>query len=191
MKVVKNISYQDIAKILKDNKIVAIYQGRDEGGPRALGNRSLLFSPVLYEMGRLVNAQKSREWYRPVAGSILLENFGEWFDTSSLTETPFMTYAVDVYKNKAKFIPAIVHKNKTCRIQTVKKEDNFHYYNLISAFNDLTNIPIIGNTSFNLGGNPIVHSIKDALETLQNSEFEYLYLPEKNTLIYAKNSEKS
>ena len=190
MKVVQNVSYHDVATILKDNKIVAIFQGRDEGGPRALGNRSLLFSPVLYEMGRLVNAQKSREWYRPVAGTVLLENFDEWFDTSSLTETPFMTYAVDVKKSKAKMIPAIIHKNKTCRIQTVTEDINSHYYNLISAFKDLTGIPIIGNTSFNLGGKPIVHTLKDALDTIQESEFEYLYLPEKKVLIYAKNSEK-
>ena len=90
-------------------------------------------------------------------------------------------------ENKKDIISSIVHKNGTCRIQTVSEEDNLHYYNLIKAFYDLTGVPIVGNTSFNLAGDPIVHTLEDALETLDDSKFEYLYLPEKATLIYAKN----
>ena len=187
MKVIQNVSYADVARLLKNNNIVAIYQGNDEGGPRALGNRSILFNPSVNEISKLVNLRKLREWYRPVAGSILLEDFEEWFLTKSLKESPFMTHAVDVRPEKSGSIPAIVHKNITCRIQTVTQEQNFHYYNLIKEFKKLTGIPVIGNTSLNLGGYPIAHTLKDALHVIQNSMFEFLYLPEKQTLIYSKN----
>lgn len=187
MKVIPKVDYSTVAKLIDDGHIVAIYQGCDEGGPRALGNRSFLFNPRIYEMWGHVNILKKREWYRPVAGSILLEDFSEWFDNGTIEESPFMTYAIDVRPDQAKKIPAIIHKNKTCRIQTVREEDNPHYYNLIKAYKDLTGVPIVGNTSFNLGGEPIVHTLKQALSTLERSLFEYLYLPEKATLIYAKN----
>ncbi len=187
MKVIQNVSYADVARLLKNNNIVAIYQGNDEGGQRALGNRSILFNPSVNEISKLVNLRKLREWYRPVAGTILLEDFEGWFLTKSLKESPFMTHAVDVRPEKSGSIPAIVHKNITCRIQTVTQEQNFHYYNLIKEFKKLTGIPVIGNTSVNLGGYPIAHTLKDALHVIQNSMFEYLYLPEKQTLIYSKN----
>ena len=187
MKVIPKVEYSTVAKLIDDGYVVAIYQGVDEGGPRALGNRSFLFNPRIYEMWGHVNILKKREWYRPVAGSILLEDFSEWFDNGAIKETPFMTYAIDVRPEQAKKIPAIIHKNKTCRIQTVREEDNSHYYNLIKAYKDLTGVPIVGNTSFNLAGEPIVHTLKQALSTLERSFFEYLYLPEKATLIYAKN----
>lgn len=187
MKVIPNISYAQVAKLIKHNHIVAIFQGKDEGGPRALGNRSFLFNPMQRDVEIKMNSMKGREWYRPVAGSMLLENFDEWFETAGLKESPFMTYAIDVKENKKDIISSIVHKNGTCRIQTVSEEDNLHYYNLIKAFYDLTGVPIVGNTSFNLAGDPIVHTLEDALETLDDSKFEYLYLPEKSTLIYAKN----
>lgn len=187
MKVIQNVSYTDAARLLKNNNIVAIYQGNDEGGPRALGNRSILFNPSIYETSKLVNLRKLREWYRPVAGSILLEDFENWFENRTLKESPFMTHAIEVKRDKSHFIPAIVHKNNTCRIQTITENQNFHYYNLIKAFKNLTKIPVIGNTSLNLGGYPIAHTLKDALNVINNSMFEYLYLPEKKTLIYAKN----
>jgi len=189
MKVIPKVSYSTVAKLIKDNHIIAIFQGADEGGPRALGNRSFLFNPTMYEMWGHVNLHKGREWYRPVAGSILLEDFSDWFENGTIKESPFMTYAISVKKERAKRIPAIVHKNKTCRIQTVTEEQNLHYYNLIKEFKDLTGVPILGNTSFNLSGKPMVHNLKGALKTLEESSFEYLYLPEKQTLIYSKNQE--
>lgn len=187
MNVIQNVSYVQVAKLIKNNHIVAIFQGKDEGGPRALGNRSFLFNPMAKNMDIMLNKKKGREWYRPVAGSMLLEKFDAWFETAGLKESPFMTYAIDVKEDRKNIISAIVHKNGTCRIQTVSEENNFHYYNLIKAFYDLTGIPIIGNTSFNLAGDPIAHTLEDALNNLNESKFEYLYLPEKSTLIYAKN----
>jgi len=189
MKVIQNVDYSKIAQLLKSNNIVAIYQGKDEGGPRALGNRSILFNPTHELMSKLVNIRKDREWYRPVAGSILLEDFSEWFDNGSIKESPFMTYAIPVKQNKIGKIQAVVHANKTCRVQTVSLKNNFHYYNIIKEFKKITGIPIIGNTSLNLGGTPMAHTMEDSLNILKNSMFEYLYLPEKKVLIYAKNKE--
>lgn len=183
MKVITNVSYDKVAYYISRKKIVAIFQGSDESGPRALGNRSLLFDPTNYCMLDYVNQAKNREWYRPLAGSILLEDFSEWFENGSIKESPFMTFAIKVSSNKRKYIPAIVHKNMTCRVQTVTKQQNMHYYNLINAYKDLTGIPIVGNTSFNLAGQPIVHTKLEALETIKNSVIDYVYFPEKACLV--------
>lgn len=186
MKVIKNITYEKVANLIYSNKIVAIFQGNDEGGPRALGNRSILFNPTHYSMLNKVNEVKLREWYRPFAGSILLDDFEDWFINGSIKESPFMTFAIELKSEKITKIPAIVHMNKTCRVQTVTQEQNKHYYNLISAFKKVSGVPIIGNTSFNLAKQPIVHTIKDALETFDVSNIDYLYLPEKACLIQSE-----
>ena len=104
-----------------------------------------------------------------------------------LQESPHMTYAIDVHEDKRDLIPSINHVNNTCRIQTVTQKQNENYYNLISEFHKLTGTPIVLNTSFNLAGDPIVESIEDALDTLERSEIEYLYLPEIMKLIYIPN----
>jgi carbamoyltransferase len=160
-----------------------MYQGRSEAGPRALGNRSILFDPRVKDGKDIVNKVKNREWYRPFAGTILKENVHEWFDMRGLDESPFMMYAVDVIEDKKDLIPSIVHVDGTCRVQTVTPEQNLHYYNLISEFNKLTNVPILFNTSFNLAGDPLVETMENALETLRKSEIKYLYLPERDELI--------
>ena len=179
----KIVSYKDVAELLKNNKIVAIYQGRSEQGPRALGNRSILFNPTNKDGKDIVNTVKKREHFRPFAGTILQEYMNEYFDMAGLKESPFMCYAVDVKKEKIKEIPAITHVDNTCRIQTLKKEFNPHFYNLISEFNKLTGTPILMNTSFNLAGEPMVETIDDALKTLHDSDIDYLYLPELNIII--------
>jgi carbamoyltransferase len=92
-------------------------------------------------------------------------------------------YAVDVLADKKKTIPAVLHVDDTCRIQTISKNQNQHYYKLIESFYQLTGIPIIFNTSFNLAGDCIVESLDDALDTLQKSQINYLYLPEYNLLV--------
>lgn len=186
MKVTKNITYEKVANLIYSNKVVAIFQGNDEGGPRALGNRSILFNPTHSAMLRKVNEVKLREWYRPFAGSILLDDFEEWFLNGSIKESPFMTFAIEIKPDKIFKIPAIIHMNKTCRVQTVSQEQNNHYYNLISAFKKVSGVPIIGNTSFNLSRQPIVNSLSDALRTLDISKIDYLYLPEKACLIQSQ-----
>ena len=176
-------SYDDIAKLIRDGNIVTIFQGRSEGGPRALGNRSILFDPTIKNGKDLVNEVKHREFFRPFACSIKKEKASEWFDLAGMEESPFMMYAVDALDGVEEKIPSVIHVDGTCRIQTVTSEQNEHYYNLIDAFEKLSGVPILFNTSFNLGGAPLVETIEDAVDTLKNSDIDYMYLPEIQKLV--------
>ena len=174
---VKTVTYKDVAELISKKNIVAIYQGRNETGKRALGNRSFLYDPRDNNGRDVLNRLKEREWFRPTAGTILHEHTKKWFDLKSKKETPFMSY---VFKTKNKKIPGITHVDKTCRIQTLKRNQNFHYYNLINEFYRTTKVPILLNTSFNFAGQPLVNSVKDALNTLADNRniFKYIYFPE-------------
>lgn len=174
---------EEVAKLIEQGNIVTLFQGRSEGGPRALGNRSILFDPRRSDGKDFVNTVKKREWFRPFAGSVLVEYANEWFDMAGLSESPYMMYAVDVRPEKADLIPAVTHVDKTCRAQTVSVEGNKHYYDLINEFYKLTGVPILFNTSFNLAGDPLVESIFDATSTLLRSEIEYMYLPDIGKLV--------
>jgi carbamoyltransferase len=180
---VTDTSYEDVAKLIRDGNIVTIFQGRSEGGPRALGNRSILFDPTIKDGKDIVNGVKRREFFRPFACSILKEKVNDWFDLAGREESPHMMYAVDCLPGVEEKIPSVIHVDGTCRIQTVTKEQNEHYYNLISSFEKLSEVPILFNTSFNLGGDPLVETIEDAIETLKNSDIEYMYLPELQKMI--------
>ena len=184
---VKDTSYDDIAQLIRNGNIVTMFQGRSEGGPRALGNRSILFDPTIKDGKDIVNGVKHREWFRPFACSILKEKVNDWFDLVGRDETPHMMYAVKCLDGIEEKIPSVIHVDGTCRIQTVTKEQNENYYNLISAFEKITEVPILFNTSFNLGGEPLVETIDDAINTLERSEIEYLYLPEIQKLINIPN----
>ena len=179
----KRSNVRDVARLLSQNKIVALFQGRSEAGPRALGNRSILFNPKNKNGKDIVNKIKRREFYRPFAGTILHDYMDEYFEMEGLEESPFMMYAVNVRKEKVEEIPAITHVDNTCRVQTLKKEFNKHFYDIIKEFYDITNTPILLNTSFNLAGEPMVESITDALNTLHRSKIDYLYLPEYEILV--------
>jgi carbamoyltransferase len=184
---IKDAENKDVIELLTNKNIVALFQGRSESGPRALGNRSLLFDPS-YEDGKdHVNKVKRREYFRPFAGSILHEHADEWFDMKGMEQSPHMMYAMDCKEGVAEKIPSIIHIDGTCRIQTVKEEQNPNYYNLIKDFYDKTGLPILFNTSFNLGGEPLVETLDDAVRTLYDSDIEYLYLPEYNKLICVRN----
>lgn len=186
---VTHVTDTEVAQMLKDQKIISYYQGRSEAGPRALGNRSILYTPLDPNGKDHVNTVKGREWFRPFAGSMLQEHFEEWFETYGMTESPFMMYAMDFKDDKKNVVPSITHVDGTCRIQTVTKEQNENYYNLINEFYKLTGVPIVFNTSFNLGGEPLVETVEDALEALEKSKIQYLYMPEINTLIEKINNE--
>ena len=184
---VSDATYETIVDLLMNKNIVSMFQGRSENGPRALGNRSILFNPT-YEDGKdFVNAVKHREYFRPFAGSILQEHVHEWFDLRGMEDSPYMMYAVNCQPGIEEKIPAIIHVDGTCRIQTVTEDQNKHYYNLIRTFYARTGVPILFNTSFNLGGDPLVETLEDAIHTLVNSEIEYLYLPELGKLIKVAN----
>ena len=181
------VSYDDIVKLLLQKNVVALFQGKSEAGQRALGNRSLLFDPRVSNGKDIVNQIKKRENFRPFAGSVLQEEAHKWFDMLSLKESPYMQYAIDAYENAIEQVPAIIHADNTCRIQTVTQEQNLHFYNLISCFSKKTGVPMLMNTSFNLGGEPLVETFDHAINTLRNSMMEYLYLPEIETLVTVKN----
>jgi carbamoyltransferase len=184
---VSKVTYIDVVKLITEKNIVALFQGRSEAGPRALGNRSILYDPRDPNGKDHVNMVKKREYFRPFAGSILLEHVHGWFDLRGMEDSPFMMYAVNCREGIEEKIPAIIHVDGTCRIQTVTEEQNKHYYDLISEFYNQTGCPIIFNTSFNLGGEPLVETLDDALRTLANSLIEYLYLPEYGFLVEVAN----
>jgi carbamoyltransferase len=184
---VSETSYDEVSSIIREGNIVTIFQGRSEGGPRALGNRSVMFDPTIVDGKDHVNAVKHREWFRPFACSIKKEKVHEWFDLAGREESPHMMYAVNCLEGVEEKIPSVIHVDGTCRIQTVTEEQNKHYYNLIDAFEKLSGVPILFNTSFNLGGEPLVETIEDAIKTLQNSDIEYLYLPEIQKLVKIPN----
>ena len=177
----------DIIDLLRKKNIVTMFQGRSESGPRALGNRSILFDPTFEDGKDYVNMVKRREYFRPFAGSILAEHAHEWFDMRGMDQSPHMMYAMNCQPGIAEKIPSIIHVDGTCRIQTVKREQNPHYYDLINDFYKVSGMPILFNTSFNLGGEPLVETLDDAVRTLANSLMEYLYLPEYGYLIEVKN----
>jgi carbamoyltransferase len=183
----KKVTPSDVAKLIADKNIVALFQGRSEAGHRALGNRSILYDPRDPNGKDHVNIVKQREWYRPFAASVMLEHVHDWFDMAGLKESPFMMFAVDVIKDKQNLIPCVTHVDGTCRIQTVTKEQNINFYNLINEFYKLTSVPMLFNTSFNLAGEVIVETEEEAIDVIKRSKIEYLYLPEKQMLIMEKN----
>tara|TARA_B100000945_G_scaffold219294_1_gene176997 strand:+ start:783 stop:2600 length:1818 start_codon:yes stop_codon:yes gene_type:complete len=186
---VNDTSYDDVAKLIRKGEIVTIFQGRSEGGPRALGNRSILFDPTIKDGKDIVNGVKKREFFRPFACSMKKEKVHEWFNLQGREGSPHMMYAVECLPGLEEKIPSVIHVDGTCRIQTLTKDDNEHYYNLIDAFEKLSGVPILFNTSFNLGGEPLVETIEDAINTLLTSQIEYMYLPELQKLVKVPNGE--
>ncbi len=184
---VTDTSYDEVAQLIRNGNIVTMYQGRSEGGPRALGNRSILFDPTIKDGKDIVNTVKRREWFRPFACTIKKECVHDWFDLVGRDETPHMMYAVKCHEGIEEKIPSVIHVDGTCRIQTVTPEQNEHYYNLIDAFEKLSEVPILFNTSFNLGGDPLVETVEDGVNTLKKSDIEYMYLPEIQKLVYIPN----
>jgi carbamoyltransferase len=185
--IVTDATDDDVIELMTNKNIVAMFQGRAENGPRALGNRSLMFDPTFEDGKDFVNGIKHREYFRPFAGSILAEDAHEWFDLRGMEDSPHMMYAVNCQPGIAEKIPSIIHVDGTCRIQTVTEEDNPLYYRVIKAFKEKTGVPIIFNTSFNLGGEPLVETLEDALWTLSESKIEYLYMPEYGKLLTVGN----
>jgi carbamoyltransferase len=183
-----NKTSKDAVDLIMNGNIVTLFQDRCENGPRALGNRSILFDPRTQDGKDYVNSVKHREYFRPFAGSILHEHAHEWFDMRGLEESPHMMYAMNCRPGVEEKIPAIIHVDGTCRIQTVKEHQNPVYYEMIKEFYDQTGVTILFNTSFNLGGEPLVETIDDAVRTLKDSDIEYLYIPHNGIIIEVKNS---
>jgi len=184
---VEKTTMEEVVKLMCEKNIVALFQGRSESGPRALGNRSLTYDPTDPNGKDHVNKVKRREYFRPFAGTILAEHAHEWFDLRGMDDSPHMMYAVNCQPGIEEKIPSIIHVDGTCRIQTVTREQNPLYYDYINEFYKQTGVPIIFNTSFNLGGEPLVETLDDAFRTLANSDIEYLYIAEHEILAKVEN----
>ena len=196
------------AKELADEKTVGWFQGRMEFGPRALGGRSILADPRSEKMQKELNLKiKFRESFRPFAPSVLIEDVNDWFELNS--DSPYMLLVAEVKKDKQismkaedkklfgidklnvkrSSIPAITHVDYSARVQTVHKETNPRYYDLINEFKNNTNCPVLVNTSFNVRGEPIVCSIVDAFNCFMGTNLDILVI--EDFILYKDQQDKS
>ena len=160
------------AEYLAKGKIVLWYQENGEIGPRALGNRSILGSPLIADMKQKINNKvKKRAWYRPYGASVLEEDYKTYFDLK--WKSPYMLYQAKVIESE--FLKPITHFDGTCRIQTVESKQSI-FYELIESFKKITGVPILLNTSFNLPGKPIVGTKNDAKLTFEDSRADVLVM---------------
>lgn len=166
---------QAVARILAQGRIVGWIQGRAEFGPRALGNRSLLADPRPADMAQRLNAVvKYRESYRPFAPSILHEHGPDWFEHYQVS--PYMERTLKFRPEVRERVPAVVHVDGSGRLQTVKREWNPLYHELLSEFHGLTGVPLLLNTSYNVMGKPMAHSVEDALAVFLSAGVDALAL---------------
>jgi len=166
---------RQVARLLSDGAIVGWFQGRMEFGPRALGNRSILADARRPDMKDRVNeCVKFREGWRPFAPSCLEEAASDYFE--GCRDAAFMTLTFEVPASRRSEIPAVTHADNTARVQTVSREANPRYWTLINEFSQLTGTPVIMNTSFNLRGEPIVCTPKDAIRTFYSSGLDFLVM---------------
>ena len=166
--------YNEVANRISKNQVIGWFKGRCEWGPRALGNRSILADARNPEIKDILNKKiKLRESFRPFAPAVLEEFANIYFDINY--SSPFMLNVVNGKKIAKESVPAVVHVDNTCRVQTVSKSDNYHFYNLISEFNKLTGVPIILNTSFN-ENEPIVLNPDHAFDCFRRTSMDCLVL---------------
>jgi carbamoyltransferase len=185
--------HEHVARQLADGKVVGWVRGGMELGARALGARSIIADPRRPDMQSVLNLKvKFRESFRPFAPAILAEHVGEWFDSSE--ESDYMNYTANLLpslrtpmpqsfaslKDRLDFprckIPSVVHVDFSARLQTVRKEVHPDFHRLITAFNALTGVPIVINTSFNVSGQPIVRTANEAWECFLNTDIDLLVL---------------
>ena len=166
---------QTVASLLEGINVIGWFQGRMEYGPRALGNRSIIADARNKENWQKVNLKiKFRESFRPFAPTALEERVSDYFDLDR--PSPFMLLVADVHPDKRDEIPAVTHVDGSARIQTINREQNPKYYDLIKAFEEKTGCPVIINTSFNVRGEPIVCTPEDALNCFLNTHMDYLVM---------------
>jgi carbamoyltransferase len=185
----------EIAALMAEEKVIGLLQGRMEFGPRALGGRSILGDPRSPKMQSIMNVKiKFRESFRPFAPAVLREHVSEWFDLDG--DSPYMLLVADVQPSRRlpvsgdathlwgidklnvprSTIPAVTHVDYSARIQTVRRETNPLYYDIIDAFNRRTGCPVIVNTSFNVRGEPIVCTPDDAFRCFMRTDMDVLVL---------------
>ncbi len=165
---------KETAEILAQDKVIGWYQGRMEFGPRALGSRSILASPISPSMQQKLNEIKDREDFRPVAPVVREEDANDWFE--NCTYAPYMLFVYRVREEKADMIPAVRHVDGTARVQTVNEHQHKEYHQLLTEFKKLTGVPVLVNTSFNTRSEPIVCTPRDAIECFWTSPFDALVI---------------
>jgi len=167
----KKADYKEIAQAIADGKIVGWFQGKSESGNRALGNRSILADPRNPRIKNIINNTiKMREDFRPFAPAVLEEHYTKYFDTNS--PSPYMSR---ICKVKTTRVPGVTHVDETARIQTVNKEFNEKFYNIINEFYKITGIPMLLNTSFNCQ-EPIVETPEQAIRTFKRTALDILVI---------------
>ncbi len=165
------------ADCIAKGQVIGWFSGRCEFGPRSLGNRSIVADATRADMKATINAKiKFREFFRPFAPSVLLENVHEYFDVAPGTELPFMLKIPSVREEMKARLPAITHEDGTGRVQTVRRDVNPAYWDLITAVGQRTGIPVVVNTSFNVRGEPIVCSPEDAYNCFVKTGIDALFL---------------
>ncbi|MFA7682305.1 MAG: carbamoyltransferase [Candidatus Peribacteraceae bacterium] len=163
------------SELMEGENVIGWFQGRMEYGPRALGNRSIIADARNKENWQKVNLKiKFRESFRPFAPTVLEDRVSDYFDLDRAS--PYMLLVADVHPDKRAEIPAVTHVDGSARIQTINRNQNQKYYDLIKAFEKRTGCPVIINTSFNVRGEPIVRSPEDALNCFLNTHMDYLVL---------------
>jgi|TARA_B100000315_G_scaffold184421_1_gene173486 carbamoyltransferase len=165
----------NVAQLISQGKLLGWFQGKMEFGQRSLGNRSIIADPRNVESKQLVNqAVKYRESFRPFAPSILEEYVDDYFLVPDKTKVPFMEKVYEIKNNKRPIIPAVVHEDGSGRLQTVSKETNPLFYSMINKFREITGVPLVLNTSFNLNGEPLVCSPTDTIRTFFSCGLDFL-----------------
>jgi carbamoyltransferase len=173
---------EEAAQLIAEGRVIAWYRGRMEFGPRALGHRSILADPGHPEMRDRINAMvKMREAFRPFAPAVTVEQVDRWFETFPGTEFPYMIATVDVREPYRARLPAVTHVNGSARVQTVAEPDNPEFHALLRAVGRTTGREMVLNTSFNVKGQPIVNTPREAIDTFLGTGIEYLFL--ENTLV--------
>jgi carbamoyltransferase len=168
----------ETAELLAGNAIIGWFQGRMEFGPRALGARSLLASPLDPSMQARLNELKDREDFRPVAPAVTAEALADWFEPAQANEgrSPFMLFVYGVKAGQAARIPAACHSDQTARVQTVHADHHPLFHALLTAFGERTGVPILVNTSFNVRGEPIVCTPQDAIAAFFSTPLDALVI---------------
>jgi carbamoyltransferase len=167
----------EAAKLIKAGRVLGWYRGRMEFGPRALGHRSILADPGHPEMRDRINAMvKMREAFRPFAPAVTLEQVQDWFEVPRGFELPYMIMTADVRPQHRAALPAITHVNGSARVQTVNKKDNAEFHTLLQAVGKTTGREMVLNTSFNVKGQPIVNTPREAIDTFLGTGIEFLFL---------------
>lgn len=172
---VYKVNLPQLAQNLMEGSIIGVARGRAEHGPRALGNRSILCNPSIADMKDTLNAKvKNREWYRPFAPVVRLEDVNKYFEWN--TESRWMSFCPRVRPEWKETLAAITHVDGTARVQTVTREQNEWLYDLLTEFELLTGVGVLLNTSFNVNGKPILSSVREAFDVFNNTRLDALVI---------------